>query len=625
MKINIDFETYSQADLKKVGMYKYAEDLTTGIICMSYSIDGGPVKTWTPDKDVPVEVKDALRDSSCEVHAFNAEFEREIIRNKFGLYLPANRFRCTQAACRYRALIPNLDKACAFLGLSGKDMDGKKTMLKWSKAARSFYDIPAEDLEVICSYCEKDVEQEMMLGNRIGVLSDSEQRIWEITADMNLRGICVDLDLVSKILEAINSELPQLKARFKELTGLNPTQNVKYKDWLNENGVDCDGVGGDVLEDLLSQDLPEIVRETLELKKLTSKTSIAKMKKIEDLVCSDGVIRGSMQYHSATTGRWSSVGVQLQNLPRGTHDPDRLVDCFLSGDIDEIKSIAGNVFEAAVSCVRACLVASNHKKLVVSDYSGIEARKLAYLACQKDLVDAFHKNLDIYCDFGKKIYGRTITKADKTERAVSKVAVLGLGYQMGWRKFRDQAKAQYGLEISDSLAKRVVTTYRAAYSKVKDFWWRLEREAQDTVTSGIAHGRFFMGRTEDTLHYRLNSGRVLTYWHPTVYEGEYGPNIRYYRPDKGQMRVANTYGGKLTENICQAESRDILSSALVACDDSDYIDLLITVHDEIVGETWDDCAEESLDKMNADMVKPLEWCPDMPLDVEGFTSFRFRK
>ncbi len=626
MRINIDFETYSAADLKQVGMYRYVDDVSTGIICLSYSIDNGPCKTWFPElQQCPEEVRSALRNSDCEIHAFNAEFEREVIRLKLGLDLPASRFRCTQAACRYRALIPNLNKACTFLGLSGKDEEGKKVMLKWSKTARKASDIPSDELATIAAYCEKDVQQEQQLGIKVGTLSEHEQRVWEITVEMNTRGIAVDLDLVNAIQDSIEAELPKYLDRFRELTGLNPTQNVKYKAWLVERGVECTGVGGDVLVELLAGELPDEVRETLKLKQLTSKTSIAKMRKIKNLVCSDGVIRGSMQYHSATTGRWSSVGVQLQNLPRGSHDPDRLVDCFLSGDIEQVREIAGNVFEAAVSCVRACLIAGKGKKLVIADYSGIEARKLAYLAKQKDLVQAFHKNLDIYCDFGRKIYGRTITKADKTERAVSKVAVLGLGYQMGWRKFRDQAKKQYGLDISAELAQRIVATYRTAYSDVKEYWWRLEREAQDTVTSGVAHGRFFMGRNERTLHYKLNSGRVLTYWHPTVYEGEYGPNIRYYRPDKGQMRVANTYGGKLTENICQAESRDILASALVACADNDYIDLLITVHDEIVGQAPEDLSSEALDKLEADMVKPLEWCPDMPLDVEGFTSFRFRK
>lgn len=620
MKLNIDFETYSKVNVTKVGAYRYARDISTGVICLSYCIDNGDVKTWVPEtQKIPCELESALHNEDCTIHACNAEFEREILAEVLDLRLPETRFRCSSAANCYRALPASLRWSSDYLGLPAKDESGKRVMMKWTKKADSVHDIPAEDLDIIVKYCEQDVKVEMALEQRVGGLSDNEQKVWEQNVRMNERGFKVDTELVDAVMYCIDKSLPKYLAEFIDLTGLVPTQNKAFAAWIDSQGVSCDSVAAAAIKRLMMQELPADVSRALELRNIVNKTSIAKFKKIVALICPDGTIKGNQRYHAATTGRYGGAGVQLQNLPRGAYDATRLVPMFLARDITNIEALAGDVFEAAKSCIRACFIAPDSEKLIVADYSGIEARVLAWLAKDEQLIKKIENGTDLYCDFGTRHFGRTITKADKRERQISKVAILGLGYGMGAKRFKETVFEWTGVVISDEEAQSAVRTYREAFQSTKNFWYGLDDDAKKTIETGVPTGNFSRGIREDTLHYTLPSGRVLTYWRPRLVEGKFGKQVQYDRPKDGKMQPTHSYGGKWTENICQAVSRDLLVEALLELDTK--MTLTTTVHDEIVGQGF----EELMEVMESVMKTNPDWAIGLPLDVEGYVANRFKK
>lgn len=621
MKVNIDFETYSKVNVAKVGTYRYARDTSTGVICLSYSIDNGEVKTWVPEtQTIPCELEYALHNDECTIHACNAEFEREILAEVIGLRLPESRFRCSSAANCYRALPASLRWSAHYLGLTEKDESGKRVMMKWTKKADSVHDIPDEDLDTIIKYCEQDVIVEQALEERVGGLSDYEQKVWEQNVRMNERGFRVDVELVDAVLDCIDSVLPRYLEEFDKLTGLTPTQNKAFAAWIDSQGVPCDSVAAAAIKKLINMDLPDNVARALELRTIVNKTSIAKFRKIKSLICPDGTVKGNLRYHAATTGRYSGAGVQLQNLPRGDYDASRLVPLFLARDVTNIEALGCDIFDAAKSCIRASFIAGDDSKLIVADYSGIEARVLAWLAKDKDTLDKIEAGADLYCDFGTLHFGRTITKADKRERQISKVAILGLGYSMGAKRFKETVFEWTGEVISEEEAQTAVKTYRSVYNLIQQFWWDLDRDAKKTVRDGGRNGMFSKGHKEDVLHCHLPSGRVLTYWRPRLVEGKFGLQVQYDRPKDGKMMTTHSYGGKFAENICQAVSRDLLVEAMMKLDNR--MTLLSTVHDEIIALGKDG----DIELMECVMREGnLGWASGLPLNVEGYTSFRFKK
>jgi DNA polymerase len=231
------------------------------------------------------------------------------------------------------------------------------------------------------------------------------------------------------------------------------------------------------------------------------------------------------------------------------------------------------------------------------------------------------EGVDLYCDFGSRHFGRPITKADKRERQIAKVAILGLGYSMGAKRFKETVFEWTGEAITEAEAQKTVDTYRSLYELNKKFWWRLDSEAKSAIKNRCRVGNFFTGANEDTLHYQLPSGRVLTYWRPRIIEGMYGEQVQYDRPKDGKMHATHSYGGKWTENICQAISRDLLVEAMMELEGETT--LLSTVHDEIIAESVK--PELDLERMVAKMEANPSWATGLPLNVEGFISKEFKK
>lgn len=620
--LHIDFETSSEADIKDVGVHRYVADPSTEIICCAYAFDDEPVQAILYDVQPNRVIKHILNGGL--VYAHNATMEREVIKKFWGL---EPNMRCTSAVACYHALPPSLGAVAKFLGLPDqKDKLGSETLKKHYKTTPG--QIPNIDLGIILDYCVTDVEVERHIHNRLGDLPAKELKLWQLDQKMNDIGVRIDKQLAEIVIDEVAKATVPLNEELSTMTGgaiTKPTQGARIIKWLGEQGFEVPNLRKETVADLRSQDLPEHVDRMLWIRQEGGGTSIGKFKKGLAMLGSGHRVRGNLRYHGATTGRWAGSGLQLHNLPRGNvNDTDSLADYFLSRDIAKVVEVAGNVFDGAKSAVRPFMTASRGHKLVVADYSSIEARVLAWVAKQHDLVRQFEAGEDIYCSFASDIFGKKVTKADKTERMVGKVGILGLGYGMGAARFKDTLKDWCGLEVDLIFAQKVVDTYRNRYANIKYFWWALNSGAMEAMKEGESScGRWYLG--EGSLQYTLPSGRIIRYQKPRLVVGKFGNDaIQYIRPKDGQLIRSDTYGGKLCENIVQSIARDLMADAMLRADNIG-IKLLLTVHDEIIAEAK--CGEEglTLERLESIMTAPIKWAEGVPLAVEGFTSFRFKK
>ena len=333
-----------------------------------------------------------------------------------------------------------------------------------------------------------------------------------------------------------------------------------------------------------------------------------------------------MLYHGASTGRWSSVGVNMQNNPRPSFsDTDECIELFPQKDPALINMLYGDVSEALSSCIRGMLKAPPGRKLVVADYSQIEARVLPWLAGQNDVLDVFRSGQDVYKHTAAKIYRKPVEAIDSDERFVGKVAVLALGYQGGAKAFQSMAKV-YGVDIDEPRADQIKTDWRKANPKIVQFWFDLEAAAIAAVENpGTTHRvgsvafRVFRG----FLFIRLPSGRLLAYYAPTMAPGRFGNLQVSFMGTNSVSRKwerQTTYGGKLSENIAQAVARDLMALAMIRTTDAGY-DIVLSVHDELIAETTDG----TIDEFSKLMCELPEWADGLPVAADGFESQRYRK
>tara|TARA_R100001463_G_scaffold2401_6_gene10168 strand:- start:2211 stop:4085 length:1875 start_codon:yes stop_codon:yes gene_type:complete len=621
--LHLDFETSSQVSIKNVGTYRYCADKSTEVICVAYALNENPVQV---SDRLPNEIRRHIRDGGL-VYAHNSAMEEQILYHVYGIQKV--NMRCTSAVASYHALPASLEAVAEYLGLDArKDTEGAKVLRKHFKTHPD--EIPRSDLSIIKDYCKCDVEVERAIHRRLGDLPANELKIWQLDQRMNSRGWRIDKDLARRCIEIVDKANLKLEEDLQRLTSgavEKPTQAKRIIDWLASAGVITDNLTKDTVVELLDQNLSDTVRQVLLCRQRGGGSSTGKYAKALAMAGEDSHVRGNLKYHGATTGRWSGSGLQVQNLPRGNvSDTDALAEMFLQGREDMIEDVAGNVYDGAKSAVRPMLTASSPDSLLlVADYSSIECRVLAWLAGQDDLLDEIRSGVDTYCSFAERVFKKRVTKAHKKERSVGKVAILGLGYGMGAAKFQSTLKTMAGLEVSLSFAKSVVDTYRSTYGKIRDYWYELERGAIEGEKLGESKdGRWY--REGNILHHILSSGRIIRYQNiQSAVGGKYDrEGLKYQRPLGKNMVWSDTYGGKLCENICQATARCVMSESMLQLD-QEGIDLIATVHDEIIAEAPADVAEKTLAKMESVMSSAKSWSSGLPLATEGFVNYRFKK
>ena len=658
---HIDFETRSTVDLRKTGVYVYAEDPTTDVWCAAYAIDDGPVKTWLPGQHCPSEIVTHIANGGA-MWAHNAQFERliwkHILKPKYGWPLPLLlQWNCTMARAYAMSLPGALDSAAAALGIGeAKDPVGYRIMLRMSKPRRFennkpvWWDDPVR-IKQLVAYCIQDVVVERMLHARLMELRALEKDVWLLDQKINDRGVYVDRKLCNAAKPIIEETLRRLNHEIRIISkGLIPSCDAvaKIVEFCNARGVDTDSVARDNVTELLALPaLPPDVRRVLELRAEAGKAAV---KKIDALLigCSkDGRARGLLAYHGASTGRWSARRFQPQNIKRPKDkDQESLIPIVMTGSCNAVELLAGSPLEVVGDVLRGMIVAAPGRSLYAADYSNIEGRALAWLAGEKWKVEAFRAfdhgtGPDLY----KLTYGRSfgipLEHVDGEKRQIGKVMELALGYQGGVGAFQTMAGA-YGIEVDDEIANELKVAWREAHPKIQQFWYDVEDAAIRAVVKPgltVSCGKIAFKTAGSFLFMRLPSGRALTYPYPKIqeiqtpwgtqklaltYKSVVNPsnNRRVVREPNNSSNWAriSTYGGSLVENATQAVARDVMAEAMLRVEAAGY-PVVLTVHDEIVSETEDG----EVDEFQILMETPPAWAVGFPITAKAWCGPRYKK
>lgn len=654
--LHIDFETYSAADLPACGLNNYASDPTTGVHCIGWCFDDeqvelvGSASQWWPE--IPDRIAAHVRAGGTVV-AHNAAFELAIWNRicvpKYGWpRLAPEQMRCTMAQAYAMSLPGSLEKASAALGITKqKDMVGARIMMQVAKPkADGTFWTPADDpakFDKLYAYCKQDVEVERELDSRMMRLSPEEQALWVLDYKINQRGVRVDLASIDKAIALVEAEKTRLDKEMLKATGGvvgKCTEVQLLVKWIRAQGVEIEGLAkSDVLDALKVEDMPAAVRKALLLRQEAAKSSTAKLIAMRQRASKDGRVRGTLQYHGASTGRWAGRGIQVQNFPRprvGTK-PRHIEDIIAHlGDRDYLDMCYGPVLDAMADSLRAMITATPGNELIAMDFSAIEARVLAWLAGQESVLDIFRTHGKIYEHAAAGIYRKDISAVTKDERQIGKVAVLALGYGGGVGAFQSMARV-YGVKVEDALADEIKKAWREAHPKIVRYWYELEDAAINAVELGEACGAGVQGRhvtfkkNGSFLWCRLPSGRVLCYPYPTVKQietpwGELKPALHFMSVNgtTNKWEETKTYGGSLAENITQAVARDLLAQALPRLEASGF-PVVFHAHDEAVVEIPADAEASAIEKAEHLMSVVPAWAKGLPLSAEGWRAFRYRK
>jgi DNA polymerase len=441
MRCHIDFESRSTVDLRRSGVYRYAEDPTTAVIVVCWAVDQEPVRTWFPLKaPMPADLRAALIDNQCILVAHNAGFERTLFNKKIALtygvpVVPLYRWDCTAARAARMALPRSLDGAAQALGLDvQKDAEGHRLMMRMCRPRSededgiiTWWDDDAR-MQRLAQYCATDVEVERLLDRKLRHLGD-DRPVWSHTELINDRGVRIHTAFAQKAVEVAGMAQTALNEALYTLTGgeVGTASNVGgIKKWLSAQGINVfegndESLNKEAIQHLLNKEhLPENIKAVLRIRAQGGKSSVAKYTAMLDRVSFDGRVRGNLMYHGASTGRWSGSGVQLQNLPRATVKDWDAAEATLLPVGPETSGILSQM-------VRGTIVAEPGSRLIWADYAAIEARGVAWLAGQDDLVDLFARGGKVYEAMAASIYGVDPSEIgkDSVERFLGKTVILG--------------------------------------------------------------------------------------------------------------------------------------------------------------------------------------------------------
>lgn len=648
--IHIDFETRSKCVIQKTGAYRYSIDPSTDVMCMAFAIDDGPVEIWIPGEGFPFSSK------SFGEHTFGGQwsfFERCIWENvmvpKYDWPpMPESKWRDTAATACYHALPRALDQVGMALDLEHKkDLAGKRVMMKLSRPSTKFKDDPCElwnnaasDFRELYQYCKDDVAAERDIHRALRPLPEKELAVWQLDQKINWRGIRVDRKAVIAALRLLEGYSERLKGEFKALTGLeSPTLVGQFKTWLAARGCIVESLDKNAVVSVLeakTRPFKSEVYRALQIRQALGKTSTAKYQAIMECIGPDDKVRGLLTYHGASTGRWTGQLVQPQNLPRNNFkgNLDRYFEVLKSADLDTFE-LCYPVMQTISSTVRGVFIPSEGHTFFGGDYSAIEARVLFWLASESRGLQMFRAGEDIYRDMATAIYDVPLASVTKDQRELGKRGVLGCGYGMGAKKFKETCMTHARVNISADLAERAVQAYRTKYRTVAVLWQLQELAAKEAIETKkpVKCGKVTWFIYDRFLMCHLPSGRNLSYPDPKIemvetFWGEKRPGITFMglnSTTKAWERTG-TYGGKIVENITQAVARDIMAEAMLRVEAARFR-VVLTVHDELLTETDRIFADVRLGIQTFEtlMATPPAWAAGLPIAAEGWTGRRYSK
>lgn len=659
--LSIDIETFSSVDVKKSGLYKYVQSPDFEILLFAYSFDGQPVQIidLAQGERLPQEMVMALQDPGVLKHAYNAAFEWYCL-NKF-FSSPLEQWRDTQLHGLYCGYTAGLGATAIALGLP----EDKRKMSIGAALIRTFCVpkkptnqmemfgtngknnrvLPHHDPEkwkLFKDYCKQDVVTEMEIERRISSfpVPDQEQKLWELDLRINAYGVAVDMDLIEGALycdKVITNELTEEAVR---LSGLDNPKSVKQlSKWLAEEaGEDVPDLTKGTVKELIKTTDNDAARRMLEIRQELSKTSVKKYTAMREAVCSDGRVRGLLQFYGANrTGRWAGRLVQVQNLPRNYLESlSHARDSVKAKKVDVLKLVYGNVPDTLSQLIRTAFIPSPGHIFLVADFSAIEARVIAWLAGEQWRIEVFATHGKIYEASASQMFGVPIEMIKKGNpeyalRQKGKVAELALGYQGAAGALINMGALTMGL--SEEELPEIVKRWRGSNKRIVDLWYSLENAALEVMRTGFPVGvkgllfarEIDYGNGQDFLTITLPSGRKLFYAKPFLMQNERGREALHYRginQETKKWETVPTYGGKLVENVVQAIARDCLAESLKRLESAGY-KTVMHIHDEAVLDVPE--SEADLDKATSIMGQPISWAPGLLLRADGFETAYYKK
>lgn len=661
--ISIDIETFSSVDITKSGLYKYVQSPDFSILLLAYSINGGAVDIIDlTETEMPKNLIDVLRDPNSIKHAYNAAFEWYCLSKYLGLDEDKrnawlSQWRCTMLHGLYCGYTAGLDATGKAIGLpqdKQKLTTGKaliKTFCSPCKPTKNNggrnRTLPGHETErwkLFKEYCKQDVVTEMEIEKRLSYfpVPAQVQAQWVLDQIQNSRGVAIDFDLIEGALYCADKTTETATEESRTLTMLdNPNSVSQLKAWLEkETGTSVTELSKAAVTDMLDTELPEDVRRVLELRQELGKTSVKKFTAMTEAVCSDGRLRGMLQFYGANrTGRWAGRLVQVQNLPR-TYLHGAKLDfarkLVKMKNINAIKLTYGSVPDTLSQLVRTAFIPEKDKVFVDADFSAIEARVVAWLAGESWVLEVFKTHGKIYEATASQMFGVPIDKIVKGSpeyelRQKGKVATLALGYNGGVGALINMGALKMG--IPEEELPEIVSKWRNANRAIVSCWKSLEQAAIQAIESGRAvgaRGLIFareadISNRQDFLTITLPSGRKLFYAKPHLGINQWGgKSIGYYGMDQTTKKWTplETYGGKLTENVVQAIARDCLAHTLAVLEAHGY-KIVFHIHDEVIIEIERDKAD--LEKVCRIMSLPIPFALGLPMAADGWVGDYFTK
>ncbi|WP_222705342.1 DNA polymerase [Bacillus marasmi] len=655
--LNIDLETYSSIDIKKSGLYKYVQSPDFEVLLFAYSVNGQPTQIidLANGEKIPQEIIQALISPNVIKKAYNAAFEIFSLAEHFKWNPLAwlSQWRCTMFHGLYCGYTAGLGPTAVALGLpqEKQKMSAGKALIKLfctptkpskknGDRTRTLPHHEPEKWELFKEYCTQDVEAEKEIARKLSnfPIPEQEQRLWELDQRINATGIAVDMQMIEGALHVSDLTTAVLTVEAGGITGLaNPNSAQQLSKWLAEQGIEVENLQKETVSNLIETTSGKVKR-VLEIRQELSKTSVKKYQAMVDAVCTDGRVRGLLQFYGANrTGRWAGRLVQVQNLPRNYLETlDHARQLVVHRKDEALKIVYGNIPDTLSQLIRTAFVPSKGNVLLISDFSAIEARVIAWLAGEQWRLDVFNTHGKIYEASASQMFGVPLELIKKGNpeyelRQKGKVAELALGYQGAAGALLTMGALNMGLteeELPD-----IVRRWRSSNKRIQDLWFSLENAALSVMRTGQPAGvrGLILARESDIqngldfLTVTLPSGRKLFYVKPFLAENDFGKEaIHYYGLNQTTKKweKQSTYGGKLTENIVQAIARDCLAEILFRLEANRY-QTLMHIHDEVVLDVPRQLAD--LDRVTEIMGEPISWAPGLPLKAAGFIADYYQK
>ncbi|HEM4265074.1 TPA: DNA polymerase [Streptococcus suis] len=646
-ELSIDIETYCEIDLRKSGVYRYAEDDSFELLLFAVSVDNGPVTIYDlTNEKLPQDILEALVYDSVIKWAFNASFERICLSNWLkkhhsdllsdGFLSPVS-WRCSMIWSAYLGLPLSLEGVGTVLKLKDKKMrEGadliryfcvpcKPTKINGGRTRNLAHHAP-DKWTKFNDYNIRDVEVELAIKERLKNFPVPDF-VWdEYHQDqiINDRGIGIDVDFVKAAIKIDGESKAKIQEELKSLTGLeNPTSVLQMIGWLREHGVTTDSLDKKAVKELLKT-VDETTAQVLKLRQQAAKSSVSKYQAMMNCVCEDGRARGMFQFFGANrTGRWAGRLVQLQNLPQN-HLPDleEARELFGTGDLEATELIY-DTQDTLSQLIRTAFVPSKGKKFIVCDFSAIEARVLSHLAGERWRSKVFEEGKDIYCMSASQMFGVPVEKHGQNSelRQKGKIAELACGY--GGSVGALKAMGAIDMGLTEEELQPLVNSWRLANPNIVLYWWDVDRAVKTAIKEQIqteTHGIQFEVN-KGMLFITLPSGRKLSYVKPRMGENQFGGESVTYEGTGTAKRWERleSYGPKFVENIVQAISRDILAYSI---NQLKSFQIVGHVHDEVIIECN---IEQSLDEIESLMGIAPDWMSDINLRADGYECIFYKK